>query len=312
MPTLRRTESRFVLAIVAFMAVVVTLGSALPARPEVLEVPRPWPVPPIRPSMGIDRFAVDFIGRLGHDYSTQLRFPFRYARQRPGRFLLGTAGVLTLIVTDQWTYEALAPRAGQAENALVDPAARLSKWGGAHSAIPLVFGIGALGLLTDSRRERQTSVMLLEALVSSATWTGVLKELSGRERPRAREGSVAEWEGPSFLADDYEAGDGLRSFPSGHATGIWAAATILAHQYPAHRIVPVLAYGTATAMSYSRMVVGAHWLSDVVVGGLIGYGSARQVLSAHNSEYPAADTGGLALGMNVSGDYKGFTLRYDF
>ena len=62
--------------------------------------------------------------------------------------------------------------------------------------------------------------------------------------------------------------------------------------------------------------VGAHWLSDVVVGGLIGWGSAKQVLSAHRSahrsERAQADTGGVALGVDLRRGYRGFNLRFDF
>ena len=295
------------------LAAVLMAGSVETARPDSLESPQPWSVPPPMTRLGVDGFVAELVGRLGHDYSTQLQFPFRYAKQSPGRFLLGTAGIVTLVLTDHWTYDTLAPRASLAENNLVEPAKRLSKWGNQRSAFPLVLGLGAVGLLTNSPRERETSVMLFEALITSATWTQVLKTLSGRERPREREESVSDWEGPSFLfGDDDDEDAGLRSFPSGHSTGIWAAATILAHQYPKRKIVPALAYGTATAIGYSRMVVGAHWLSDVVVGSLIGWGSAKQVLSAHRSGYPQADTGGVALGVDLLDGYQGFNLRYDF
>jgi len=125
---------------------------------------------------------------------------------------------------------------------------------------------------------------LAEALVTSGLWTSALKYVAGRERPRELHEESADWTGPGGVFGDDGAPRRYASFPSGHATGIWAVATVLAHQYPTYHVVPTLAYGSAVAISYSRMVVKAHFLSDVVVGGLIGYGCARQVIGAHERD----------------------------
>ncbi len=258
-------------------------------------------------------FTVDFAGSLVRDYQTQLRFPFQYAGRNPVRMMLYSAGVATLVLTDRATYDALAPIEIRDGGDISDAAARLSRWGSGSSTIPLVLGIGAVGIVFDSPRERETSLMLVEAVLTSATWTELIKAATGRERPRESEGVVSDWTGPGGVFDD-EGGEGVayRSFPSGHSTGIWAAATVLAHQYPAHGVVPVLAYGTAVAMGYSRMIAGAHWLSDVVVGGLIGYGCARQVLSAHETRRRAEDPPQLSLSLDIANGYQGVALRYDF
>ncbi len=261
---------------------------------------------------GADQYATSFVGRLSLDYRNQIQFPFGYAKRHPTRSLLGVAGIATLVLTDHVTYEILVPRDRLEEHGLVGPSARLSKWGNGSSALPLVLGIGALGIVLDSPRERETSLMLVEAVLTSATWTQLLKQVTGRERPHEREERVADWEGPALFNDEPRGGKGLQSFPSGHSTGVWAAATILASQYPTHGIVPILAFGTASAMSYSRMVVGAHWLSDVVVGGLIGYGCARQILSAHEDERSQGHKPRPRLGIDVTGGYRGVSVRYDF
>jgi len=218
---------------------------------------------------------------LGADLHEQLSYPFALAKHDRSKFLLGSAGIVALILTDRMTYEPMSQPSFVSEDRLVGPAQTLSNLGDTQNAIPLVIGFGAVGLITGSTREKQTSVMLAEALVTSGVWTSALKYLGGRERPREMHEAVADWTGPGGTFGDDGVGGGHASFPSGHATGIWAAATVLAHQYPAGHVVPIAAYGMATAISYSRMVVGAHFLSDVVVGGLIGYGCARQVIGAH-------------------------------
>lgn len=61
------------------------------------------------------------------------------------------------------------------------------------------------------------------------------------------------------------------SFPSGHASAGFCAATLLAADH--HH--PVLWYGLAAAVSWSRMHVGVHHPSDVLGGALIGIALAR-------------------------------------
>lgn len=247
-----------------------------------------------------DRHVTAFLeelGGLGQNYWVQLTFPVRFTWQHPGRALIGAAGIGALIVTDHLTY-----RVADASSGLDRPAARLSDWGQQKSAYPLVLTMAAVGVFANSPRERETSLLLTEALLTSGTWTYLIKGWAGRERPKERQEQVADW------------GVGLRSFPSGHSTGAWAVATVIANQYSGHRAVPIVAYGTAAAMSYSRMVVGAHWLSDVVVGGLIGYGCAKQVIAAHRARYGDEDDGerGVGVQVDVTGEYKGVSLKFDF
>lgn len=66
------------------------------------------------------------------------------------------------------------------------------------------------------------------------------------------------------------------SFPSGHTSLAFAAATSLSLVYP-QWYVAVPAYLWAGAVGYSRMYVGAHYPSDVLVGALLGTASALLV-----------------------------------
>ena len=70
------------------------------------------------------------------------------------------------------------------------------------------------------------------------------------------------------------------SFPSGHAAGVFSVATVVACRYQHHRWAPWLAYGFATAISFSRVTTLAHFPSDVFLGAALGYTITRyQVLS---------------------------------
>ena len=63
------------------------------------------------------------------------------------------------------------------------------------------------------------------------------------------------------------------SFPSGHTSTSFALATSLTLEYPKwYVIIPSYAY--ACTVAYSRMDLGVHYPSDVLMGALIGSGSA--------------------------------------
>jgi len=65
------------------------------------------------------------------------------------------------------------------------------------------------------------------------------------------------------------------SFPSGHAAGAFSVATVVASRYHNHRWVPWLAYGFATAVSFSRVTTSSHFPSDVFLGATLGFAVTR-------------------------------------
>jgi membrane-associated phospholipid phosphatase len=65
------------------------------------------------------------------------------------------------------------------------------------------------------------------------------------------------------------------SFPSGHAAGAFAVATVVAARYQTHRWVPWAVYGFATAISFSRITSSSHFPSDVFLGAVLGYTITR-------------------------------------
>jgi undecaprenyl-diphosphatase len=120
-----------------------------------------------------------------------------------------------------------------------------------------VAGFSVALLFVDGRRGFKAGQLGLESLALSAGVTAGLKYVVNRERPT---------------------GETVRknsSFPSGHATGSFALATVLSAQYPA---LGVPAYLLAAGISYSRVYEGRHYVSDVVAGALVGHVVARVLL----------------------------------
>jgi membrane-associated phospholipid phosphatase len=68
---------------------------------------------------------------------------------------------------------------------------------------------------------------------------------------------------------------GHGSFPSGHTIAAFSIATVVARRYGNHRWVPYAAYGMAALVGFSRLSLSAHFLSDVFMGGALGYSISR-------------------------------------
>ncbi len=57
------------------------------------------------------------------------------------------------------------------------------------------------------------------------------------------------------------------SLPSGHTAAAFLMASLISHFYPS---LSVLAYFWASAIGFSRVLLGVHYPSDIVVGALLG------------------------------------------
>ncbi len=116
----------------------------------------------------------------------------------------------------------------------------------------------------------------------------IVKNIACRARPSAPGGGLFFATFPCFPASYAYA-----SFPSGHATTAFAAAVILAAWHP-RRAGTFL--GVAALVGLSRIVLGAHFPSDVLAGALLGSGTAlaacRSVLALRGAGTSARGTTG--------------------
>jgi Capsule assembly protein Wzi/PAP2 superfamily len=108
---------------------------------------------------------------------------------------------------------------------------------------------------------RETGFLAGEAALNSLITVEALKYSLQRERPFQGNGS--------FFS-------GGTSFPSEHSAVAWSVAGVIAHEYSG-TLPKLLAYGMASAVSFSRVHSGQHFPSDVLIGSTLGYLVAQDV-----------------------------------
>jgi len=180
--------------------------------------------------------------------------------------------VLTVAVTLQW------PPVRRADAAVADLVARpspgaLEAWTGVTwlGAGPVLSSVGVVAalVLASCRRSAPAAGLLASLVAVFVSWV-VLRLVVDRPRP-----------GGGSVETVTAAG-----FPSGHATNTAAAATlVLAVLRPAlaHRgrvVLAVLVTSFALVVGISRVVLGVHYLSDVLAGWALGMVVAGTVFGA--------------------------------
>ncbi|MDQ6828581.1 MAG: phosphatase PAP2 family protein [Gemmatimonadota bacterium] len=179
------------------------------------------------------------------------------------------AGTIAMFPLDHRIAQELQEPGTQADRATKRAADLFNKIGDPGT---ILIGVGMYGVGRLAHIDRMADLGLhgTEAIVLSSGVTALLKDLTGRQRPYR-----AGVDDP----DDFSFGRGYRggfsSFPSGHATAAFAAATVVtletAHWWPRSKWVigPVM-YTGATVIGLARLYSNAHWASDVLMGAGVG------------------------------------------
>lgn len=105
---------------------------------------------------------------------------------------------------------------------------------------------------------KRAGLTILCAAAMQTGLTELIKHMAGRPRPDEYD-HVTVFFGP---------GTDYHSFPSGHASYAFMLATIAAAYFPRWRW---LSYGMALVIATSRVMLDRHFVSDVTVGGLLGF-----------------------------------------
>jgi undecaprenyl-diphosphatase len=186
------------------------------------------------------------------------------APAQPGVRLAAGALMLTAAasVLDLRVRTALAP--GRDSAAARD----LRRFGDAGQVAGPVLGTAFLvqGFAADDTKSKQTALLSYECFLAAGAASGVVKEAVGRERPSRTDEPF-----------HFRPFSGDASFPSGHTTTAFAAATVFAEQYPRWQVIAP-SYAAAALVGVSRLAANKHWLSDVVAGACLGTGVSHALI----------------------------------
>ena len=135
------------------------------------------------------------------------------------------------------------------------------------SALPLLFFLrrqftGAVSTLSD--RAFSLCLFAFLAIALSGILVNILKIMVGRGRPR-----TVEEEG-WFAFQPFIIDSDFASLPSGHANTVFVLATLLVLAWPRWR---VLIWSIAAWLAFTRVLIGAHFLADVIAGAALGIAS---------------------------------------
>jgi len=146
-------------------------------------------------------------------------------------------------------------------------------------------------MLSDHTQFQDAAFTSLEAILFANLITDTLKGVVGRARPFQEEGTTM-----------FRPFSGNTSFPSGHATTVFAFTTPWLVYYKNYRVLGLFLLGAGTA--FTRMADKVHWFSDVIVGTAIGMTTGYLLSKRHQREAPR-----VTIRPVVAARQAGITIR---
>lgn len=242
------------IAILFFVSVFFSASISEAQSPSPISSPTPTPAVAPSPKRSLER---SFVKNLFHDQATIWTSPFKPSNYDAKWVVPVGLGAAALFATDRYTSDWVSRNGG-----LPVVSHDVSWFGKPYITGGVALGWYAAGRLTHNPKARETGVLALQALINTGIVTGVLKQVTQRERPNGGEGDGDFWAGGS-------------SFPSGHSSSVWSVATVIAYEYRQNPWIKYGAFAAATAVSMSRFSGRNHFLSDIVAGSAIGFGIGR-------------------------------------
>jgi len=162
----------------------------------------------------------------------------------------------------------------------------ITQFGGNYETYTLA-ALGAYSFIFKNKKLQTTTLLATQAYITGGIMERVLKVVFGRQRPYYYNPNAVEAE-PTFHGPFFQGGRDINgkklsnSFPSGHATVAFAAATVFALEYKNNPFIRIFSYSVATLIGLSRITENKHWITDVFMGAVLGYYTGKQVVNNYH------------------------------
>jgi membrane-associated phospholipid phosphatase len=222
---------------------------------------------------------------LGSSYKQAFTKPFNMRGKdwgKAGKFAL----VFGALAFADEPVQRFAVRLRERNKGLQNVSRQITNLGGPYEAYTLG-ALGAYGFIFKNKKMQTTTLLASQAYITAVGVESVIKFLAGRQRPFFTDSSRVESK-PTFRGPFYKSprdANGKQtnsSFPSGHTTLAFAAATVYALEYKDRPLVGILSYSAASLIGLSRITENRHWLTDVASGAVLGYLCGRLVVNNYH------------------------------
>lgn len=247
---------------------------------------------------------------LGNDFKQDFTSPFHQTSRQWLRTGIYAASITAFSLVADEPIQKFALKLRDNNNALASISNTVTNAGGKYEMLALL-AAGGYGFALNNKKLQTTTLLATQAYITSAVIESITKYIAGRQRPSYQNPNQSEPEPTfhgTFLSKDlkYDKRTAIQSFPSGHTTVIFAAATVFAKQYQNVAWVPPVAYSVATLVGLSRITQNAHWTSDVIVGATLGYLCGSQVVNNYHRFLNAKPRSKNTLSFNINYNGKNF------
>ena len=221
---------------------------------------------------------------LGSNLKQEFTKPFHMTGKDWKNFGIFTGGIIAISFADEPIQKA-ALKMRERKTGINNVSKFISNFGGLYE-IGALIGLGSYGYIFKNEKLKNTTLLATQSYITAGALESVLKFVSGRTRPSfysANEEAEPRFTGPfSKTARDLNGKKVYSSFPSGHTTVAFAAATVFASEYRNIPAIPIIAYSMASLIGISRITENKHWTTDVLVGATIGFLSGKQVVNNYH------------------------------
>ena len=156
----------------------------------------------------------------------------------------------------------------------------------------LTVGLLIYGLVTGHEPSTETAALMIEAFAVAQLYHNVIKLLVGRAGPKAPE-LEGQYFGPVEAVKFWPAGT-----PSGHMASMYALLSVVMYSVDHPAVWVGL---NAFALVFGAALVGDnyHWVSDVILGGAIGFCVGRWVIQHRSTLYKYGDEAASPVRVNL-------------